>query len=155
LYVPLDVAFFDDEKILAAGERATYLYVAILLRIKMLDTDGIITRAQVARTGVPGWQIRLARLVAVGLLLTDDGDEHIVPTWSRWNELSHERSERLRADRERKARTRVSGDVSARNPDGFTADSALKQASKQADKQDSPRRGPVSLRRIVDEMGSP
>jgi hypothetical protein len=52
LYVPLDVAFFDDEKILRAGEKAAYLYLAIITKAKQLDTDGVLTKGQIAKIGI-------------------------------------------------------------------------------------------------------
>lgn len=102
IYVPLDVMFFDDDKVLRAGERAAWLYLAILAKVKALDTGGTITREQVGRLGIPGWQARLKTLVDVGLVILAL-EVYVVPSWERWNESPEQRAERLRKDRERKA----------------------------------------------------
>lgn len=137
IYVPLDAALFDQDAIIDAGERATYLYIAILCRIKQLESDGVISTRQVAKLAISGWQNRLQALVRTGLLVTEPGlEQYIVPSWAKWNELSHQRAARLAKDRERKK-------DSGRNPDGFHADSVTKQASKQESKHGTPVPPPV------------
>ncbi|CAB4218079.1 hypothetical protein UFOVP1608_4 [uncultured Caudovirales phage] len=98
-YLPLDCRFFDDERVAKAGERAAYLYLAILCAIKQDNSDGMISIWKIKRLGVDKWKPRLERLVSVGLLLvlTDDLNgvsEHDpaygVPAWSRWNLSAHE-----------------------------------------------------------------
>ena len=104
LSVPLDVGFMDDDKVIEAGEQAAWLYLAILLRCKVIASDGTITRQQVGRLAVPGWQRRLARLEEVGLVASIDGNgTFAVPAWAKWNETQSEREERLKRDRDRKA----------------------------------------------------
>lgn len=102
IYVPLDVMFFDDDKVLKAGEKASWLYLAILAKAKALDTGGVLSREQIGRLGIPGWQNRLATLVKVDLV-KDCAGMFAVPSWDQWNEAPAERAERLRRDRERKA----------------------------------------------------
>lgn len=102
IYVPLDASFFDDDKVIEAGEAAAVLYLAMLCRIKTLDTDGSLSKAQMQRIGVQGAARRLARLVAVGLV-EQHGDQLHVPAWAKWNETRSERGERLEAERKRKA----------------------------------------------------
>lgn len=96
IYVPLDAAFFDDDKVIEAGESATMLYLNMLCRIKQLDSDGILTRSQVGRLSVTGWQKRLSRLVAVGLVNECD-EGYAVAAWLKWHEPSAVRSARARA----------------------------------------------------------
>lgn len=140
IYVPIDAALFDQDEILDAGERATYLFIVILCRIKQLESDGSITTRQVAKLNVSGWQRRLTDLLRVGLLVSEVGSDHyIVPGWSKWNELSYERAARLERDRIRKAQ----GKDSNGNPHGFHTDSVTKQASKQIKQASTPTPPPV------------
>lgn len=102
LYVPLDANLFDDDKIVQAGEAATYLYVAMLARAKLLDTDGTLSVAQVDRLHIKNWQRRLTTLVAVGLIDEAPG-YYGITGWLNWNESKAKRAERLKAERDRKA----------------------------------------------------
>lgn len=109
LYVPLDVAFFDDEKILRAGEKAAYLYLAMITKAKQLDTDGVLTKGQIAKIGIDtprGTDTRLKALIAAELVieLPMQRDTYAIAAWDRWNETAEDRARRLKEDRERKAR---------------------------------------------------
>lgn len=128
LYVPLDVGFFDDGRIVRAGERAAFMYLKILALVKMREADGIVEAEQLARLHISDWRKRLVRLLDEGLLLEMEDGTYLVPSWSKWNELSHERADRLRRDRERK-----------RNPipDGFRPDSTRIPRYKQESKKES------------------
>jgi hypothetical protein len=101
-HVPLDVNFFDDGKVVDAGEAAGWLYLAMMTKAKTLDTDGVLSRAQIDRLGVKGWPKRLARLVEVGLV--DQAQDHYgLVGWLNWNESAAAREARREADRKRKA----------------------------------------------------
>lgn len=102
IYVPLDVAFFDDARMVEAGEKAQYLYLNMLTKAKGVDSDGVLTRAQVARLAVPGWQARLKALESVGAV-TLVGDQVVITGWLKWNESAETRRQRLEEDRRRKA----------------------------------------------------
>ena len=102
IYVPLDSNFFDDDKVLAAGEQATYLFLAMMARAKQLDTDGVLTVQQVERLQVKGWRRRIERLVDVGLVEEAPGCYGIAG-WLKWNESREARAARLAAERRRKA----------------------------------------------------
>lgn len=116
LFVPLDVNFLDDEKVLEAGERAAWLYIAMLCRCKQLGTDGYLTERQISRLHVDQWRPRLARLVEVHLVwLVEDG-RYWITGWLKNNEQAAKIEERRRKDRERKQ-------GSARIPDGIEPDS--------------------------------
>ena len=105
LSVPLDVGFMDDDKVIQAGEQAAWLYLAILLKCKVLASDGVITKGQISRLAVPQWQRRLACLQDAGLVRSVDGNgTYAVPSWGKWNELQDQRATRLKADRDRKGR---------------------------------------------------
>lgn len=110
IYVPLDVTFFGDDKILDAGEKAAWLYLNMMTQSKASDSDGFLSRAQVAKLGVPGWQARLKALLAVedrhGDRLVTEPDPGIyhLPAYAKWNELSADRQARLKKERDDKAR---------------------------------------------------
>jgi hypothetical protein len=113
LYVPIDVGFFDDEKIVAAGEKAAFLYLAMLAKAKLLDTDGVLSRGQIAKLALPGWQARLKALLEVEAVveLPMQRDSYAITAWYRWNESKDDRAERHKRDRERKATSRVTADA--------------------------------------------
>lgn len=105
VYVPLDAGFFDDDRIIEAGEKAAVLYLAMLCKAKLIDNDGAINRQQMSRIGVPGWQARVKRLLAVGLVHEDDLGYHI-RTWTDWNPTKEERAAEREHERIRKAEQR-------------------------------------------------
>jgi hypothetical protein len=115
LYLPLDVMFCDDEKIVAVGERPAWLYLAMCLKAKQLATGGYLTEQQVAKLAVPGWKTRLRPLLAAQLVEVVD-ERYFIPAWANWNDTAEQIEERRRKDRERK--------VSARNPNGVQTESA-------------------------------
>ncbi len=103
LYVPLDVSFLDDQKVISAGEQAGWLYIAMLLKAKQVDNDGILTRTQIERLAIRGWQKRLAALVDQGLVVETIADHYAIAGWLNWNESKDSRASRLKAEREAKA----------------------------------------------------
>lgn len=103
IYVPLDVNFFDDAKIVEAGEPAAWLYLNMCAKAKQLDEDGVMTRAQIERLRVKGWQRRLARLIEVGAVEEAGAGVYGIVGWLNWNESKAARAERLKADRARKS----------------------------------------------------
>jgi len=109
IYVPLDVTFFGDDKILAAGERAAWLYLHMMTQSKAADSDGYLSKLQVAKLAVPGWQSRLKALLAVvdhdgGRLVTEpEPGTYYLPAYPKWNELAADRRDRLEKERQRKA----------------------------------------------------
>lgn len=118
LYVPLDVGFFEDVRIIRAGERAGWLYLNMLTLIKTREADGAISPEQIARLNIKDWRKRLVSLCEHGLVMEMEDGDYLVPAWSKWNELAHERADRLRRDRERKRNGIPQGiqPESARNP---------------------------------------
>ena len=103
IYVPLDANFFDDDKIVRAGEPAGWLFLNMLAKAKQLDSNGLLTRPQVERLAVKGWPRRLDALLAVGAIEETLPGTYYIPAWLKWNESSEARAERLEADRKRKA----------------------------------------------------
>lgn len=123
--MPLDANFLDDEKILNAGERAGWLYVAMLCRAKQLSTDGYLTERQIARLHVSGWRDRLDALVSEQAVWKTEDGRYWITGWPKWNEPMSQVEERRKKDRERKAADRGHG--SAGNPAGIRADSSPKR----------------------------
>lgn len=122
LYVPLSVTFFSDERIIAAGDGATLLYLSMCLHAKALGSDGRLSELQIRRLHRPRWQVELHRLAELGLVLFDDESEDwFIASWFSHNESINAIEERRAADRKRKA-------DSARNPAGIGSDSALKKS---------------------------
>ena len=98
LYVPLDVEFASDPKILEAGPLAAYLYVCSLAYCKRSDRAGEIHAAQlrVLALGLPGKPEKFAEtLVKVGLW-TETADGWEIPAWLKHN-LSPEQLEESKA----------------------------------------------------------
>ena len=102
IYVPLDVTFFDDVKVVDAGEAAAWLYLNMMVKAKQLDSDGLMSEAQIERLRIRGWRRRLDALVAVGLVAQTLPGVYVIVGWLNWNESRDARAARLKADRDRK-----------------------------------------------------
>jgi len=136
LYLPLTVTFFEDDRIIAAGDAATLLYVAMCLRCKSMGTDGRLRDTQIARLNRPKWRQELAVLAREQLVIWDEvTEEWCVRAWFAHNDSTAEIDDRRRADRERKRAD------SGRNPDGIQADSAPKgkEGKGKEEKEGNPR----------------
>jgi hypothetical protein len=153
-YLPLDCRFFDDEKIAKAGERAAYLYLAILCQIKMDQSDGMISLWKIKRLNVDKWRQRVDKLIEVGLLLPltetlETVPEHDlafgVPSWSRWNLSAHEIQDRREKGREA-ARKRWDSDGS---PIGSPRKHLLQRQGKRSKEGE---RSPQSIGSLVDNF---
>lgn len=143
LYVPLSAGFFDDDEIVAVGERSAWLYLVVLARIKQLDSDGLISEQQMGRLHIRDWRRRLQPLLDFGLIDQVSPVTYRVRSWEKWNESAAERSERRAIDRDRKAKKRA-GIPPGIQPDADRTDAgfrskASKQASKQQDQSSSVR----------------
>jgi hypothetical protein len=73
LFLPLDVNFFDDPEILAAGEKAGWLYLHMLTLSKRTLSDGFVADAQVRKFGLTGMAARLSALAKDHLIERRDG----------------------------------------------------------------------------------
>lgn len=80
----LDIHFTVEDKILDAGERAGWLYLAMLGRIYGNGSHGVITRKQLATLGISGWERRMTELLRVGLVRQLDRDVYCLPAWQDW-----------------------------------------------------------------------
>lgn len=124
LYVPLTVTFFEDDRIIAAGDGPTLLYLAMCLRCKVMGTDGRLKESHIARLHRRRWQAELERLAELELVLFDRStDEWFVAGWFGHNEAISQLDARREADRLRKAAGRAESDGI---PGGFQPGSAPK-----------------------------
>ena len=67
IYVPLDVNYADNARIITAGEAAELLYIRGLCLVKRQLSDGYIDAVQLPRLGLSNVEERAQRLVDVGL----------------------------------------------------------------------------------------
>jgi hypothetical protein len=105
LWLPLDVNFMDDPKILRAGEQAAWLFLAMCLFSKRVGIDGLMDEMQIARLGVPGWQKRLRALLGVELVVQLD-QGYAIAAWLVHNDSADDVAEKRRRDAERKRKGR-------------------------------------------------
>lgn len=103
LYLPLDVTFFDDDRIIAAGDGPCLLYLAMGLRSKSLATDGRLSEGQITRLGRPKWKAELKRLLEVEAVLFDEEmNAYFIAAWFSHNDPISVIEAKRAADRERK-----------------------------------------------------
>lgn len=114
-YAPLSANYYDDDAVIAAGERAEVLFTRGLAFCARNLNDGLITDLQLARIGVglTGVKTRAKRLVDAGLweriegdLLDTEGTGYRVRSWGKWNLTKAEIQAKQRADADRKAKGR-------------------------------------------------
>lgn len=69
LYVPLDVGYFDDDKIIEVGPMAELLYLRSIAFAKRDGRDGLIRDSQLTTVGarIPRARLAAERLIEVGL----------------------------------------------------------------------------------------
>ena len=88
-YVCLSAIFTTDDDIVAVGERAAWLYLAMTGDCRMRRTDGWISRDRVSRLGIAGWSQRLVPLLNRGLVeqhQSPQGEEcYWIPGYLKWN----------------------------------------------------------------------
>lgn len=111
LYVPIVVDYYRDTAVVEACADSPWcevLWVRLLAEVKDRETDGVITPAIAAVTGVPSWRKRIATLVRVGLLVEDDNGWK-VRSWTAHNltveqvaRRREETAERVRKHREKR-----------------------------------------------------
>ncbi len=102
VYVPLDVEFFDNAKVLEAGEKPGWLYLNMLARAKRIEVDGVLTTQQVERLQVSGWKARMTRLIEVGLVARIDDGRYVITGFLQRNPSADELAEYRRKDAQRK-----------------------------------------------------
>ncbi len=117
VYVPLDVDFFDNDKVLSAVEKAGWLYLAMCCRAKSIVSDGVLSAQQIERLGVQGWRQRMARLLDTRLVVALDDGRYLIVGFLERNPSAAELLEHRRRDAARK------GVGSARIPGGIQPES--------------------------------
>jgi hypothetical protein len=141
LFLPLTVTFFDDDRIIEAGDGPTLLYLAMCLKAKATGTDGRLTEAQIGRLNRPRWKAELRKLAELEAVLWDDvSGEWAIRAWLVHNESLAVIDARRAADRERKA-------DSARNPNGKPPDSRLRGKGREGKEEE----GNPRTHRFVDD----
>jgi hypothetical protein len=86
LYVPLDVNYAEDHKIIEVGPMAELLYVRGLAFVKRARTNGYIHAGQmpVIAVRLPRARVLIGRLVECGLWEID-GDGYYISAWAKRN----------------------------------------------------------------------
>ena len=88
-YIRLDASFMDDPEIVAVGEKAAWLYLAMALDARKHQLDGLVPHHRLDRLGVNGWRPRLDQLMAQGLVV-DTPDGYLLPGYTKWNRSQRE-----------------------------------------------------------------
>jgi hypothetical protein len=126
LYVPLDVNYQDDPRVLRAGPMAELVYLRSLTLAKRLDDDGRIEDVHLRRLcdGIEDDPLEVANdLCNAGLWITD-GDAYRIAAW-----LKHNPSKAaLEADREAEAERGRQRRASARTPETVQPDAEARPA---------------------------
>lgn len=153
-FLPLDVAFMDDDKIVEAGAVASWCFLAMLLGCKRYGTDGTLTSPQMSRLGVDKWAKSVEILITVGLVMDVSEAENArkvfwIPSWSKWNLLAHERESRRQSARE-SAQARWAGHAK-RNANRNASGNAVSDAKKRREENRSGG-APETIGAIVDNQ---
>ena len=107
-WLPLDANFTRDPSIVAAGEAAGWLYLAILGQLKLTGAAGMISRAEVYALGIDRPGPRLVSLSRVGLVKeTDQPGVYYLPAWESWQHGPTDRAAYMREWRARQRDSRV------------------------------------------------
>ena len=96
LYLQLDVNYHEDARLVDVSPLAELLYIRCLCACKRLATNGVLSRAQIARIcvdissddGTRDTNSLTRELTRVGLLEDDEDGWLTVPSWVSWNEVS-------------------------------------------------------------------
>jgi len=100
-FAPLSANYYDDDAVIAAGEKAEVLFTRGLAFAARKPADGVITDLQLTTFRLSSVKARAQRLVEVGLWeRTDDG--YRIAAWLKHNASRAEIEEKQRKDAERK-----------------------------------------------------
>lgn len=122
-YAPLASAYYLDDAVMAAGEKAEVLFCRALAFSSNADADGFITDRQVTAlaVGLSSIKARIDALIREELWERVDGG-YQVRSWLKWNKPAEEIGRYRKNDRERKANGFRSN--SAHIPSGKVSESA-------------------------------
>lgn len=107
-FAPLSANYFDDDAIIAAGERAELLYVRSLAFAARKPVDGFISDLQLTTFRLSGVRARADRLCEVGLWERVEDDllgncsGYRIAAWLKHNASKAEIEDKQRKDAERK-----------------------------------------------------
>lgn len=120
LFLPLDVSFWDDPKVVRAGEKAAVLYLRMALAAKRWGTDGELDVTQMGLLHTPDWRKRIEPLLRENLVWAVDSDRYWITGWGNHNDPIAVVNARREEDAERKRK----GRTSERSPNGHGKASA-------------------------------
>jgi hypothetical protein len=100
-FAPLSAHYYDDDAIIAAGEKAEVLFTRGLAFAARKPADGFISDLQLTTFRLPGVAGRAKTLVEVGLWEQIDGGYRIA-AWLKHNASKAEIEEKQRKDAARK-----------------------------------------------------
>lgn len=105
-FAPLSANYYDDDAVIAAGEKAEVLFTRGLAFAARKPADGFISDLQLTTFRLPGVAARARRLVEVGLWerVEDDllGTGYRITAWLKHNASRAEIEEKQRKDAARK-----------------------------------------------------
>ncbi len=101
-YAPLSANYYDDDAVIAAGERAEVLFTRGLAFCARNLNDGFISDLQLTTFRLSGVKARAERLADVGLWERVSGGYRVI-AWSKWNLTKEEIQAKQKKDSERKA----------------------------------------------------
>lgn len=107
-FAPLSSNYYDDDAIIAAGERAEVLFTRGMAFAARKPCDGFISDLQLTTFRLPGVTARAKRLCEVGLWerveedLLGTGTGYRIRSWLKWNQSRAEIEAKQRKDAERK-----------------------------------------------------
>lgn len=136
LFLPLDVHFMDDPKVVRAGRDAAWLYLAMALACKRYGLDGTLEGLQIDRLHVTGWRKLLPKLVEHGLVAQVDEDTWGLVAWFEHNDPAHVVQARRAADADRKRGGK--GTPSAPTPNGNGAESGRRTEQSREERSSGP-----------------
>lgn len=90
-FAPLSANYYDDDAIIAAGEKAELAFLRSLAFAARKPADGFLSERQLTTLRLPGMAARAAKLVEVGLWIPDQddlfgtGDGYRIRSWLKHN----------------------------------------------------------------------
>jgi len=102
-FAPLSANYYDDDAIIAAGEKAEVLFTRGMAFCARKPVDGFISDLQLTTFRLPGVHARARKLCEVGLWeRVEDAAGYRITSWLKWNQSKAEIEEKQRRDAERK-----------------------------------------------------
>lgn len=107
-FAPLSANYYDDDAIIAAGEKAEVLFTRAMAFAARKPADGFITDLQLTTFRLSAVQSRAKKLCEVGLWerveedLLGTGTGYRIKSWLKWNRSKAEIEDQQRKDAARK-----------------------------------------------------